>query len=94
MPTTVSPVSRTCARSTCRATAVATLSYSYADRIVWVEPLIIEAHPMVHDLCEDHAGSIRVPMGWELRDQRELSVDLRNLRSEPASAVRFDLIGA
>ena len=33
-------------------------------------------------------------MGWELRDQRGLSVDLRNLRSEPAEHVRFDLIGA
>jgi hypothetical protein len=49
---------------------VATLSYAYADSVVWLEDLADEAHPMIHDLCRMHAASVRVPRGWELRDER------------------------
>jgi hypothetical protein len=48
---------------------VATLSYAYAESIVWLEELVVEAHPMVHDLCSSHASTVRVPRGWELRDR-------------------------
>ena len=50
---------------------MATLSYAYAERVVWIEVLSGEAHPMTHDLCTDHADHLRVPRGWEQRDRRE-----------------------
>lgn len=37
---------------------------------------------MVHDLCRLHAAGLRVPLGWELRDDRSLE------------GVQLDLIGA
>jgi hypothetical protein len=66
---------------------VATLSYAYADGVVWLEELAPEAHPMVHDLCAAHADNVRVPRGWDLRDER----------SGPTSAdgqVTLNLVGA
>lgn len=39
---------------------------------MWVEDLAAEAHPMVHDLCGEHADHLRVPRGWERRDARAL----------------------
>lgn len=65
------------------------MSYAYADRVVWVEELAAEAHPMVHDLCSSHAANVRVPRGWELRD-------LRDTADAAVSAVpgRLDLVGA
>ena len=65
-------MNRICARPGCHRQAIATLSYSYAESVVWVENLAEEAHPMVHDLCADHADHLRVPRGWECRDRREL----------------------
>jgi hypothetical protein len=63
-------VTRTCARPGCREAAVATLSYAYGDRAVWVEPLVADSHPMTHDLCAEHAATVRVPNGWTCRDLR------------------------
>ena len=84
-------MSRTCARPGCGNDAVATLSYAYADGLVVLEDLAPEAHPMVHDLCRLHAEGLRVPLGWELRDERRAEVDLR----EPDGAgTQLDLIGA
>jgi hypothetical protein len=78
-------VSRSCARPGCDRPAVATLSYAYADGVVWLEDLAVEAHPMVHDLCAAHADRVRVPRGWELRDQR---------RGSDRLPARLDLVGA
>lgn len=63
-------MTRQCARPSCDRQAVATLSYQYSASVVWLEPLAPEPHPMTHDLCELHAESQSVPMGWELRDER------------------------
>ncbi len=89
---TFDAVSRSCARPGCGNDAVATLSYAYADGLVVLEDLATEAHPMVHDLCRQHAEGLRVPLGWELRDERQgAPVDLR----EPDGAdIQLDLIGA
>lgn len=76
-------MSRSCARPGCGRPAVATLSYAYADGIVWLAELAPEAHPMVHDLCSQHADGVRVPRGWELRDERDAAL-----------APRLDLVGA
>lgn len=65
-------VSRSCARPECARPAAATLSYAYADGVVWLEDLALEDHPMVHDLCLVHADGVRVPLGWELRDERRV----------------------
>ena len=88
---------------------MATLSYAYADGVVWLEELAPEAHPMVHDLCRLHAANVRVPLGWELRDQwsESLPQEPAASTSAPASShaavsaptgtpeqSRFDLIGA
>jgi hypothetical protein len=62
---------------------VATLSYCYGEGVVELEPLAEAAHPMVHDLCRQHAASVSVPRGWELRD-----------RWSRPGAVQLDLIGA
>ena len=82
-------VSRSCARPGCGRPAVATLSYAYADGVVWLEDLATEDHPMVHDLCEPHADGVRVPVGWELRDERR-----RATVSQHGQHDQLDLIGA
>ena len=63
-------MNRVCARPICSAPAVATLSYDYDARRVWVHDLHDEPHPMTHDLCQAHADRSRPPSGWELRDDR------------------------
>ena len=50
---------------------MATLSYAYSESVVWLDALAAEGHPMIHDLCSLHAGAVRVPRGWELRDRRD-----------------------
>ena len=44
--------------------------YEYANRSAWVERLSEEPHPMTHDLCDRHAGTMSVPLGWRLEDNR------------------------
>lgn len=82
---TVAGVTRTCAKPGCDRAAVATLAYAYAEGVVWLEDLAPEAHPMVHDMCRMHADTVRVPLGWELRDVRDRGHE---------GPVRLDLIGA
>ncbi|MEI2698390.1 MAG: DUF3499 family protein [Microthrixaceae bacterium] len=89
---TVGDVSRTCARPGCARGAVATLAYAYADGVVVIDDLAAEAHPMVHDLCGVHAGGLRVPVGWELRDRRSTAASSMS-DHDPAMA-QLDLIGA
>jgi hypothetical protein len=72
---------------------VATLSYAYADSIVWLEELAPEAHPMVHDLCRLHASTIRVPLGWVLQDRWSVD-DARVTSPGLFDGERFDLVGA
>jgi hypothetical protein len=62
---------RVCARPSCRTRATATLSFSYADRLVELEPLREDRpEPQTYDLCPTHAARTRPPHGWELRDRR------------------------
>jgi hypothetical protein len=64
-------VSRVCARPGCPDAAVATLTYDYAGRSGWLDPLADERHPMSYDLCSAHAEALTVPRGWALEDRRE-----------------------
>ncbi len=61
---------RTCARPACEAAAVATLSFSYADRQVELAPLVERREPQTYDLCTAHAARTQPPYGWQLRDRR------------------------
>jgi hypothetical protein len=45
---------------------VATLTYVYADSTAVVGPLATYAEPHSYDLCEEHAGRLTVPLGWEM----------------------------
>lgn len=74
---------------------MATLSYAYRDSVVWLEELSPEAHPMVHDLCRLHAANVRVPMGWELRDQWSAAQPTElATAADPSLPGQLDLIGA
>ena len=63
-------MTRSCARPGCSLPAVATLSYDYGDRTVWLEPLHAQSHPANHDLCARHADRLSPPNGWRLEDRR------------------------
>jgi hypothetical protein len=45
---------------------VATLTYVYAESTAVLGPLATYAEPHCYDLCEQHAGSLTVPRGWEV----------------------------
>lgn len=67
---TVSRVTRMCARPGCHARATATLDYDYQAGVAHLTALADEPHPMFYDLCEDHAERLRLPLGWQLIDER------------------------
>jgi hypothetical protein len=57
---------RRCTRTGCSGSAVATLTYAYADLTAVVGPLASFAEPHSYDLCEEHALRLTVPRGWEV----------------------------
>src|SRR5277367_4900217 len=57
---------RSCSRSGCARSAVATLTYVYSDSTAVVGPLATFAEPHSYDLCEEHAVRLTVPRGWEV----------------------------
>ncbi|SOD73085.1 uncharacterized protein DUF3499 [Jatrophihabitans sp. GAS493] len=57
---------RSCTRTGCGTSAVATLTYVYSDSTAVVGPLATFAEPHSYDLCEQHAMSLTVPRGWEV----------------------------
>lgn len=61
----MSPLRR-CSRTACGRSAVATLTYVYADSTAVVGPLATYAEPHSYDLCEDHAIKLTAPKGWEV----------------------------
>ena len=61
----MSPLRR-CSRTACGRPAVATLTYVYADSTAVVGPLATYAEPHSYDLCEEHAGRLTAPRGWEV----------------------------
>lgn len=67
-PGTVAGVSplRRCSKTACGRPAVATLTYVYADSTAVVGPLATYAEPHSYDLCEEHAGRLTAPLGWEI----------------------------
>jgi hypothetical protein len=57
---------RRCSRNGCPKSAVATLTFVYADSTAVVGPLAAFAEPHTYDLCERHARSLTAPRGWDL----------------------------
>lgn len=57
---------RHCSRTGCSATAVATLTYAYADSTAVVGPLALRSEPGTYDLCRPHTDAVSTPRGWEL----------------------------
>lgn len=56
---------RRCSRAGCGRSAVATLTYNYADQQAVLGPLAQQADPGSYDLCSTHARTLSVPRGWE-----------------------------
>lgn len=68
---------RQCRRPGCARSAVATLTFVYAESTAVIGPLASADEPHSWDLCEDHARSITVPRGWEmLRSERGFSAPI------------------
>lgn len=74
---------RPCSRPGCPAPARATLTFAYAERQAWIEPLQTTDEPQAYDLCAGHASRTRPPHGWQLRDRR--SDDDRRIDPPPAT---------
>ncbi|OPX14469.1 DUF3499 domain-containing protein [Gordonia sp. i37] len=68
---------RQCCRPGCTRSAVATLTFVYAESTAVIGPLASSAEPHSWDLCDEHARRITVPRGWEmLRSERGFSAPL------------------
>lgn len=85
-------IARRCSKTGCRAPAVATLTFAYADRAVVLGPLATYAEPHTYDLCSDHTVRLTAPRGWEV----VRLIDDLPLPSDPGSAGDdlFDLASA
>jgi hypothetical protein len=57
---------RRCSRTACGRSAVATLTYVYADQTAVLGPLATYAEPHAYDLCEAHSERLSAPRGWEV----------------------------
>ena len=68
LPDTVPSVShaRRCSRTACTRSAVATLTYVYADSTAVLGPLATYVEPHSYDMCEEHAQRLTAPRGWEI----------------------------
>jgi hypothetical protein len=56
---------------------MATLTYQYGSRTVWLDNLDEEPEPNGYDLCGKHAEGLSVPVGWALEDRRTPIIHLR-----------------
>jgi hypothetical protein len=64
---------RTCAKMRCTARPVATIAMRYEARQVIVRDLIRRPDPNLLDLCSEHLGRLRAPLGWSVHDARSLT---------------------
>jgi hypothetical protein len=61
---------RACVRPGCDRPAVATMSYDYAGRSVWISAIDDEPNPHTYGLCSPCAERLSAPRGWTLTDSR------------------------
>ena len=57
---------RRCSRVGCAESAVATLTYVYADQVAVLGPIATYAEPHTYDLCPTHAERLSAPQGWNV----------------------------
>ena len=57
---------RRCSKTGCQRSALATLTYNYADSAMVIGPLSRRAEPHTYDLCGEHAAAMTAPKGWEV----------------------------
>jgi Protein of unknown function (DUF3499) len=58
---------RQCSKPICHDVAVATMSYDYATRTVFVGRLLVDRQPNYYDLCRTHTDALVPPRGWTMR---------------------------
>ena len=59
-------LARRCSRTACTRSAVATLTYVYADQTAVLGPISTYAEPHAYDLCAFHSERLSAPRGWEV----------------------------
>jgi hypothetical protein len=64
---------RTCAKMRCEQEPVTTVALAYADRAVVVRSLLERPDPNLLDLCREHAARLSPPVGWTIRDERDVA---------------------
>jgi len=57
---------RKCSKPSCTRSAIATLTYVYADCTAVLGPLATYAEPHCYDLCQAHSERLTAPRGWEV----------------------------
>lgn len=79
-----------CARPGCGGASIATLTYHYASRTVWLDGAGVNTDAG-WGLCATHAETLKVPVGWQLDDRRAAytrpDAGVRPLAAPPAIAV-------
>lgn len=90
----MSPLRR-CSRTACGGTAIATLTYVYAESTAVLGPLATHAEPHCYDLCAAHSERLTAPRGWEIvrlavepGDEGPSSDDLEALANAVREAAR------
>jgi hypothetical protein len=61
---------RLCRKIGCAQEAIATCSFNYPERQIWIGPLLYDPQPGSYDLCEHHADHFVAPVGWAISDLR------------------------
>ena len=79
---------RRCSRTACGRSAVATLTYVYADQTAVLGPLATYAEPHAYDLCEVHSERLSAPRGWEVLRLARDTAEPGPVQRRPARAGR------
>ncbi len=83
--------SRICSRASCKAPAIKTLTYIYAESTAVLGPLAMYAEPHSYDLCPAHSEKLTLPNGWtvtRLEPEAELAGPSEDDLMAIANAVR------
>jgi hypothetical protein len=64
------------------------MTYDYAARTVWVDPLDEAGDPNGYDLCTIHADGTGVPRGWLRFDRRAGQAPLTGFDTASVPALR------
>ncbi|MDR3069783.1 MAG: DUF3499 domain-containing protein, partial [Propionibacteriaceae bacterium] len=82
-----------CARTTCTAPAVATVSMEYGKSRLVIDELAAEPQPGTYDLCLEHARKLTAPQNWEVVQIGHLSAPILSDSSIEALAEAIRRVG-